>query len=70
MAYTASTDVIGSPCVDALVENGTIVQATVFNESCGSYVADNDLLVELEVDVRKSGGVCSCNVVRASNATQ
>lgn len=76
VAYTGDADNIGSPCVDALVENGTIVEATVFNDSCG-YVADNELLVDLEVDVRKSwcilctgevlSGVCSCNVIRANN---
>lgn len=46
--------------MDALVANGTIVQATVFNESCGMDVADNELLLDLEVDVRKSGVGVHC----------
>lgn len=50
VAYAVDTALIGSPCADALVADGTITEATTTDAICGA-VADNDVLIDLDVNV-------------------
>lgn len=54
MAYTGDASRIGSPCVDALVDDGTVVQALTFDTVCGMDIIDNAALVNASVEV------CAC----------
>lgn len=40
MAYVGDTTVIGSPCVDELVADGAIVEATATDAACGNLDVD------------------------------
>ena len=60
VAYTGDTSVIGSPCVDALVDDGTVVQALVFDTECQSDIIDNAALVNASVEVGVQYYRCSC----------
>ena len=59
VAYTGDVDRIGSPCVDALVEDGTVEQALVFDtrEECQTDAVDNEALIAAGVEVC---AVCVC----------
>lgn len=54
VAYTGATGAIGSPCVDALVDDGTVVQALYFDTECQLDTVDNDALMNASVEVRAS----------------
>lgn len=62
VAYTGETSRIGSPCVDALVEDGTVVQALTFDTTAGCErdIVDNAALVNASVEV------CACVVLLIS----
>ncbi|CAB1103470.1 unnamed protein product [Ectocarpus sp. CCAP 1310/34] len=51
VAYTGNVGLIGSPCVDELVDNGTVVQALTFDTVCGQDIIDNEALVNASVEV-------------------
>lgn len=53
-AYTGDTGNIGSPCVDALADDGTLLQALTFDTrpECQSDIVDNAALLNASVEVR------------------
>ncbi|CAM9439659.1 unnamed protein product [Scytosiphon promiscuus] len=51
VAYTGVTGAIGSPCVDALVDDGTVIQALTFDTDCQSDIVDNEALMNASVEV-------------------
>eukprot|EP00752_Nemacystus_decipiens_P009351 g8357.t1 len=51
VAYTGDTSRIGSPCVDSLVDNGTVVEALVFDTECQLDTIDNAALANASVEV-------------------
>lgn len=57
-AYTGNTGFIGSPCVDALVDDGTVLEALTFDTVCQMDIVDNAALANASVEV----GVCVCVV--------
>lgn len=54
MAFTGDPSLIGSPCVDALVADGTVDEATIYDAECFGNITDNVALMEAEVDVSRS----------------
>lgn len=52
VAYTGNAGNIGSPCVDGLVDDGSVVQALTFDTTCQMDIVDNAALVNASVEVR------------------
>ena len=50
-AYTGNTGFIGSPCVDALVDDGTVLEALTFDTVCQMDIVDNAALANASVEV-------------------
>lgn len=66
VAYTGDTSRIGSPCVDALVDDGTVVEALTFDTAadCQSDIVDNVALVNASVEV------CACRLLLLASFRQ
>lgn len=53
VAYTGDTSRIGSPCVDSLVEAGTVLEAITYDAACFSNITDNEVLISEGVEVSR-----------------
>lgn len=69
VAYTGDTSRVGSPCVDSLVEDGSVLEAITFDAACASNITDNEVLISESVEVAFGDSLTTISTFTCPNAT-